>query len=331
MMKAVVVESPGGPEKLGIGEAEKPKIASEHHVLVRVKAAGVNRADTLQRQGTYPPPPGESPIIGLEISGIVEEIGAGVTRWKVGDKIMGLLAGGGYAEYVTILESHAIAVPDHMSFEEAAAIPEAFLTAYQSIFYIAHLSDNQKVLIHAGGSGVGTAGIQLASLLKNAAVFVTAGTQDKIDYCQTLGAAGGANYKEGPWLPKIREISQGGVDVVLDCIGQSYFSDNLEVLNNDGTLVEIGWLSGSTLPAGVSLNPILRKRLTIHGTTLRARPADYKTELIRSFQEFVGDQFEPGKKLKPIVAKVFTWDQVGEAHKFMEASQNVGKIILTGM
>jgi len=330
-MKAVLVSSPGGPENLYLGETEKPHIdVLPRHILVRVKAAGVNRADILQRQGSYPPPPGVSNVIGLEISGVVEELGSEVKEWKVGDRVMALLSGGGYAEYVTILSTHAMRVPDNLSFEEAAALPEAFLTAYQSVFLIAGLKNNQKILVHAGASGVGTSVIQLTSLLSNVEVYVTAGSQDKIDYCKQLGAKDGANYKEQAWLTTIQQQSQGGVDVVLDCIGQSYFSDNLNVLNEEGTLILIGWLSGSTLPAGVNIGPILRKKLKIQGTTLRSRSDEYKTQLISKFSEFIKGKFETGQ-LKAVISQVFPWDEVAAAHKFIEDNLNTGKIILNGM
>jgi len=258
------------------------------------------------------------------MAGVIEEVGTAVTEWKKGDRVMALLPGGGYAQYVTIPSEMAIPVPVDMELTTAAGVPEAFLTAFQTLISISHLQPYQKVLIHAGGSGVGTSAIQLCNLVEGVEVFVTAGSKSKIDDCIKLGAKGGVNYKEGPWLPQLQKLVEG-VDIIIDCVGADYFSQNLQFLNLEGKLIIIGFLSGSTLPE-LSLAPILSKRLSIQGTTLKSRSLNYKIQLTHDFMNFTEGKL--GKEIKPIISQVLNWQQVEEAHRTMEKNENTGKIII---
>jgi len=259
------------------------------------------------------------------MAGVVEEVGSAVSGWNKGDKIMGLLPGGGYAQYVTLPAEMAIPVPPDMDLTTAAGIPEAFLTAFQCLFTIGHIQPHQKVLIHAGASGVGTSAIQLCQLVEGVEVYVTAGSNEKIAECVKLGAKGGANYKEGPWLDQLKKIVDG-VDIIVDCVGADYFAQNLQFLNLEGKLIYIGFLSGSTLPPESSLAPILRKRLAIQGTTLRARSVPYNIQLTKDFFNFTKGKI--GKEIRPIISQVLNWEQVADAHTAMEKNKNIGKIII---
>jgi tumor protein p53-inducible protein 3 len=312
-MKAVVIKEKGGAEQLEIKEIAKPT-CKEDELLVRVKATAVNRADIAQREGAYPPPPGASPILGLELAGIVEEVGeACQDRWAVGDRVFGLLSGGGYAEYAVLPGVLALPIPESLSFEEAAAIPEVFLTAYQCLFWIGRLQKGEKVLIHAGASGVGTAAIQLARAT-GAEALVTVGSEEKRDFCLRLGAKHAFNYREGNFSDKVLEATDGqGVDVVLDFVGAPYWQQNLSVLKMDGRLVFI--------------SAILRKRLTITGTTLRSRSLAYKEALNRDFASFALPRLVSGE-LKPVIDTVYPLSEVQEAHRYMEQNKNKGKIVL---
>jgi len=324
-MRAIQLKAFGGVENFYVGPTHKP-VVTNGAILVAIEATAINRADTLQRKGSYNPPPGTTDIIGLEVAGVVEEVGPEVKDWKKGDHVMALLPGGGYAEYVVIPEKMAIRIPDGMDFITAAGIPEAFLTAYQSLFTIGNLTPNQKVLVHAGASGVGTSAIQLCNQVPGVEVYVTAGSQDKINECKKLGAKDGVNYKEGQWLPKMSEITGGGVDLVIDCVGVNYFSQNLQILKLDGILVIIGYLSGSVLPSETNIAPLLGKRLKVQGTTLRNRSLDYKIKLTQDFKNF--SEGKLGTKIRPVIAKVFDWEAVAESHEYMEKNENIGKIIL---
>lgn len=322
-MKAVQIKAPGGRDRLYIGEAETPTPQS-HEILVRVKATALNRADIAQREGRYPPPKGASPILGLEMAGVVEKVGDQVTQWKVGDSVLGLLDGGGYAEYTTLSEHMAVPVPKGLSFTEAAAIPEVFLTAYQTLFWIGKLQAGETVLIHAGASGVGTAAIQLAKS-QGARVVITAGTDEKCQACQDLGADVAINYKKASFIDEITS-TVGQVNLILDFVGAPYWESNLKALAVDGRLVIISTLGGAELKE-TNLAYLMMKRLTVSGTTLRARTREYKEALTKEFKENVIEKFEKGE-LKPIVARIFPIDQVQEAHLYMEENKNIGKIIL---
>ncbi len=324
-MKAIYVSQPGGPEQLQIGEFPDP-VPGESDILVQVSAAGVNRADILQRQGKYPPPPGAPPFPGLEVAGVVVAVGSSCRRWKVGDRVCSILSGGGYAEKVVIPCELAMPVPEGLTDVEAAAIPEVFLTAYQTLIWIARLQKNEYVLIHAGASGVGTAAIQLARVV-GAHPIVTAGSEEKIAFCQTLGAIGGVNYKQQAFPPVVQELTRGhGVDVVLDPVGAPYFLPNLEALAMDGRIVLIATMGGTRLN-DFNLRWLFKKRAQITASTLRSRTLEYKIALSREFAERMLPLFATGQ-LKPVVDRVFPWTEVQEAHRYMEANRNKGKIVL---
>ncbi|WP_027094219.1 NAD(P)H-quinone oxidoreductase [Cohnella thermotolerans] len=319
-MRAVLLDEK--TKMLRIGETEEPD-RSAGDVLVRVKATALNRADLLQRRGLYPPPPGASPILGLEMAGVVEE---GSGPWKPGDRVMALLPGGGYAERVRIPAGMAMRIPDALSFEEAAAIPEVFLTAYLNLFRLGGLKSGQTALIHAGASGVGTAAIQLA---REAGVrtIVTAGSQAKRDACLALGAGEAIDYKAGPFAPRVREATGGrGVDLILDFVGAPYWEQNLASLAIDGKLIIVGTMGGAKVPE-LDLGHLLARRLQIIGTALRTQPKERKEELTADFAAFALPRFASGK-LKPIVDSVWDWNEVEAAHARMESNANIGKIVL---
>ena len=327
LMQAVLIKEFGGPEQLFLGEWEQPT-PSEHEILVKVHATALNRADTLQRQGKYPPPKGESPILGLEMAGEVVEIGAKVQRWKVGDQVCSLLGGGGYAAYACTHEDLAFPIPAAMSYEEAAAIPEVFLTAFQALVWLGKLQKNERILIHAGASGVGTAAIQLAQLI-GAEAIVTASAA-KHGSCLELGATKAIDYRSQDFEEVVQDYTQGqGVDMVLDFLAAPYFQRNLNVLALDGRLVILALMGGIHAP-NINMVPILRKRLQIIGSTLRSRTMDYKIELSKALHAFAWSAFEEGR-LRAVIDSVFPWEEVVDAHKKMEANQNKGKIILKVM
>lgn len=324
-MQAVRVRTFGGPEQLELGYWPKPE-PGLREVLVRVAATALNRADTLQRSGKYPPPPGESPVLGLEMAGVVEAAGAEVTLWKTGDRVCGLLGGGGYAQYAVIHEEMAMRIPDELSFEQAAAIPEVWLTAYQALRWLADFQAEEWLLIHAGASGVGTAAIQLARQMKAGKILVTASAA-KHDICRELGADLAIDYKNQDFKKAVLNYTkERGVDVVIDFIGAPYFQRNLNVLHTDGRLVMLAFMGG-VRPDSLSLGPILRKRLQITGSTLRARSLDYKIQLTKAFSTFAWPLFQSGY-LRPVIDRLFDWRDAAAAHEYMEANKNKGKIVL---
>lgn len=323
-MKAISVTQFGGPEVLKISNWPDPEPQPDE-ILVKIQATALNRADTMQRKGMYPPPPGESTILGLEMAGQVVTLGAHVDKWKIGDRVSGLLASGGYAEYVCIHQDMAIPIPSDWSFEEAAAVPEVFLTAFQALIWLAKIQPQEKIMIHAGASGVGTAAIQLARL-KQASSLVTASAA-KHQTCLDLGAEYAIEYKTQDFEQEVLSLTgQQGVDVILDFIGAPYFQKNLNILKPDGRLIQLAFMGGVKVPE-VSIVPILRKRLQIIGSTLRARSLDYKIKLTRDFLDQFWKSFER-KEIKPIVDSVFDWTNAAKAHEYMEANKNQGKIIL---
>ncbi|MFT7035060.1 MAG: tumor protein p53-inducible protein 3 [Cyclobacteriaceae bacterium] len=326
-MKAIQIGPNGIIESLQIGEVKEPAVGA-NQVKIAVKAAGVNRADLLQRMGQYPPPAGASEIMGLEVSGAVVEVGEKVSEFNIGDCVMALLAGGGYAEYAVVDHGSVMLIPDNMGFVQAAGIVEVFLTAYQAMFLLGNLKTGETVLIHAGASGVGTAAIQLAKE-KGAKVIVTAGTNEKIDFCKSLGADFGINYKtDSNFDELVKECSKDkGADLIIDFIGADYMSRNINATGLDGRIVMLAFMSGAKAD-GVNLAKILTKRITFIGSTLRSRTDAYKTNLVQRFQKDFLHLFSLGK-LKPIIDSKYPWEKVGEAHQRMEQNLNMGKIILT--
>ncbi|MEZ4771911.1 MAG: NAD(P)H-quinone oxidoreductase [Bacteroidia bacterium] len=323
-MKAILINHFGGPDVLQLGEFETP-VPGPFEILIKVTSTALNRADILQREGKYPPPPGASTIPGLEISGTVAALGKNATHWKKGDLVCGLLAGGGYAEYVVLHQDLAMPVPPNIDLISAAAIPEVFLTAFQALDWLADLQSGESVLIHAGGSGVGTAAIQIARE-KGARVFATASTS-KHSACIKLGAEKVIDYKNENFESVIREITGGlGVQVILDFLAAPYFQQNLNALSMDGRMVMLALMGGPSAEK-INLAPILGKRLQIMGSTLRSRPLDYKIALTRAFSDFALPLLESGR-LTPVIDRIFDWKEVCDAHRFMESNQNTGKILL---
>lgn len=322
-MKAILLKNFGGTEELYLGNAQIPQL-TENEVLVKVRATALNRADLLQRRGLYPPPPGESEILGLEMAGEVAAVGSAVAEWKPGDRAFALLAGGGYAEYVKVHREMLLPIPPKMDFEEAAAIAEAFLTAWQAVVWLGNLQAGEQVLIHAGASGVGTAAIQIAKSL-GAEVTITA-SAGKHQPCKDLGADHCIDYRTEDFAEIISQREKPGVNLVIDFLGASYFSRNLKVLSMDGRMVMLGLMGGVKME-NLNLSPILFKRLKIMGSTLRARSLDYKISLTKDFRERCLPMFESGK-IKPVIDSIFDWSEVQAVHQRMEKNLNAGKIVL---
>lgn len=324
-MKAITVKTPGDANQLQITEVADP-VAGPGQVLVHVAATALNRADILQREGKYPPPAGVTDILGLEMAGTIIETGEGVTDFEVGDNVCALLSGGGYAQLMAVDASMLLRLPEQLSFTKAAAIPEAFITAFQSLHGIANLQAGETVLIHAGASGVGTAAIQLVKLA-GATAIVTASSM-KHPSLLDLGAVRCIDYRTEDFAEAVLDETAGkGVDVVLDFVGGAYFANNLKSLSLDGRLVSLAALGGARVE-NISLAPILRKRLQITGTTLRSRSPEYKAALVAAFREQVWPHFAD-RSLSAVVDTIYDWESVAEAHKYMEANANVGKIVLT--
>lgn len=323
-MKAVVCDGTGGPDSLSVAEVPAPADPGPEEILVRVRAAGVNRADILQRDGGYPPPPGSSEILGLEVCGTVLEAGK-ASGFSPGDLVYGLLAGGGYAELAVMDAGLAQRVPDRIDPVQAAAIPETFLTAWQCLVWIAGLQAGERVLIHGGAGGVGTAAIAVATRL-GAEVYATAGTEQKRRACEALGAHRALDYRDVDFSEALLEATGGsGVDVILDCVGASHWSANIRSLSTDGRLVLIATLGGAKV-ADFDLRSLLARRVQITGTTLRSRDIGYKRRLAADLSGFLGREIPRG--LRPVVDSVFAMDAVAEAHRRMEANENIGKIVL---
>ena len=323
-MKAIVFDQPGDESVLRIGDVPPP-VLDRGELRLRVFATALNRADLLQRQGKYPPPPGASEILGLECAGEVIEVGAGVCGWQLGDRAMALLAGGGYAEEAVVAAGCAMPIPALMPFEEAAAFPEAFLTVFLTIFRLAGLRAGGSVLVHGGGSGIGTAAITLVKTV-GGTVVVTAGSDDKCVRCLGLGANLAVNYRTGDFVAAAHEVTGGrGVDVVLDSIGAPYLERNLAALVTGGKLVLIALMGGGT--AEINLRELLSRRLSIVGSTLRSRSLEEKIGLVAAFLDRFGELLD-AYRLRPVIDRVLPLEQAAEAHRLMAASAHFGKIVL---
>ncbi|XP_007901473.2 LOW QUALITY PROTEIN: quinone oxidoreductase PIG3 [Callorhinchus milii] len=328
-MKAVYFDQPGGPENLYLKELPTPQ-PKDGEVLINVFATALNRADLLQRKGMYPPPKGESEVLELEATGTVVGHGHGCKGIvSLGSSVMVLLAGGGYGEYVTAPEEQLMTVPSHMIFCQAAAIPEAWLTAYQLLHFGAKVQKGDVVLIHAGASGVGTAVIQL-TLLAGAVPIVTAGTPEKLRICAELGAAAGFNYKEEDFLERATEFTRDkGVDIILDCVGGSYWEKNVKCLAMDGRWVLYGLMVPSDVRGDILKELLFKdKRGSIRTSLLRLRSLKHKEELVKAFTADVLPHFEPEGLLQPIIDCIFPMDKIADAHRRMECNRNIGKIII---
>jgi putative PIG3 family NAD(P)H quinone oxidoreductase len=324
-VKAVLLSGFGGVEVLRIGDCPDP-VPKDGELLVRVRATALNRADLLQRRGKYPPPEGESGILGLEMAGEVIRAGPAVRDFREGDRVCALLPGGGYAQRAVIPAGLAIRIPDRLSFEEGAAIPEAFLTAYRNLFVLGGLDAGGTVLVHAGASGVGTAAIQL--IREGGAVsFVTAGSREKILRCLELGARAGWTREEGEFAPWVAAQTGGkGVDLILDCVGAPYFEQNVQSLAEGGKLIVIGMMGGA-IASKLDLARLLLRGLSILGSRLRGMSVRSKEELTKRFVDFAGPRFAEGR-LRPVVDTVYDWKEVARAHLRMEDNANIGKIVL---
>jgi NADPH:quinone reductase len=325
-MRAVVMQGIGGPEVLALGEVERPR-PGPGQVLLRVAATSVNRADLQQRAGNYPPPPGESEILGLEAAGLIEELGEGVQGWHEGDRVMTLLGGGGYADYALAPAATLMTIPERLSLVEAAAVTEVFVTAWLNVFREGGLKPGETLLVHGGASGVGTAAIQLVKALAPASrVIVTVGSSEKAEACRALGADEAILYKQEDFAKRVMEITGGeGADVILDHIGARYLDSNLSCLARYGRLVIIGLVGGGL--AELNIGRLMVKRQRIIGSVLRARPVEEKAELTRAFRDGVLHRFESGE-LKPIIHEILPLAEVGRAHKLMASNANTGKLIL---
>lgn len=324
-MRAIVFDQFGDESVLHIGDAEAPALAASD-LRIRVAGTAVNRADLLQRQGHYPPPPGASLVLGLECAGTVAEMGSEVSGWRVGERAMALLPGGGYAEEVVVDARSAIHVPDSLGDDEAAALPEVFLTAFLNIFDLARARRGETVLVHGGGSGVGTAATTLGKLA-GLRVFVTVGSAEKAERCREHGADVAINYRNEDFVARAMEETDGrGVDMVLDHIGASYVSRDLQALATGGRIVVIGSMGG---PGTIELNvgSLLAKRQQIIGSTLRARPVAEKGAIVAGFLDKFGDALRDGR-LRPVIDRVYPLEQASEAHRRMSAGENFGKIVL---
>ncbi|APO73902.1 quinone oxidoreductase protein [Rhizobium etli 8C-3] len=325
-MRFVDLPSFGGPEVMRIGTGPVP-VPGEGQVLVRVQAIGINRPDVAQRQGTYPPPKDASPILGLELSGEVAAIGPGVSGYSVGDKVCGLANGGAYAEFCLLPIGQVLPFPKGYDAVQAAALPEALFTVWANLFQMAGLTEGESVLIHGGSSGIGTTAIQLARAF-GAEVYATAGSADKCKACEKLGAKRAINYKSEDFAEVIRAQTGGhGVDVVLDMVGAAYFEKNIASLARDGCLSIIALLGGAVADRA-NLAPIMAKRLTVTGSTMRPRTLEEKRAIRDDLLSQVFPLLEAGKAA-PVIHRTFAFEDVVEAHKLMETSSHIGKITLT--
>lgn len=324
LMQAVSIREPGKPEVLQLETVAVPELR-ESDVLVSVSAAGVNRPDVLQRLGMYPVPVDASSLPGLEIAGEIVAVGASVSRWQVGDKVMALTHGGGYAQFCRVDESHCLTMPESMTWVQAAAVPETFFTVWYNVFMRAGLRSGESILVHGGSSGIGTTAIQLAKAF-NASVIVTAGTDEKCRFCEQLGADHAINYRTEDWENTVLELTGGsGVDVVLDMVAGPYMQKNIDVLGRDGRYVIIAFLQGPK--AELNMRNVLGKRLTITGSTLRPQTTAEKAAIASEISEQVIPLLESGR-VRPIIHATFPLADARLAHELMESSQHMGKIVL---
>lgn len=323
-MKAIEVVGKGGEARLRLGEAPDPS-PGPGEVLIEVAATAVNRADVLQRRGLYPAPPGASEILGLECSGEIAAVGEKVTEWAPGDRVCALLSGGGYAERAVVDAGSVMAVPAALGLVEAAGLPEVFLTAFVNLFQLAAADEGDWALVQGGGSGVGTAAIQLLKHEK-VGIIVTAGSEEKCRRCEDLGADHALDYRQGDFAARVLEITEGrGADVILDCIGAPYLAQHLECIARDGRLVLIGLMGGAV--SEIDLGLLLRKRASLIGSTLRNRSVEEKAEIVAAFEDRFWPVLEDGE-IRPVIHEVLPLSQAQQAHDILEASTHFGKVVL---
>lgn len=324
-MKFIDTSQPGDADVLTLADGPVP-VCGPGELLIQVHATGVNRPDVLQRSGLYPPPADASPILGLEAAGVVVDIGADVTGWAVGDQVCALCNGGAYAEYVAVPASQCLPPPAGLSLLEAASLPETCFTVWSNVFIRAGLAAGERLLVHGGSSGIGITAIQLATA-RGATVYATAGTEAKCGACRSLGAAAAINYRTEDFVERVRELTGGeGVDVILDMVGGDYIQKNIRCAATEGRIVNIAFLGGAK--AEVNFMPVMLKRLTLTGSTLRPQSAAYKARLARDLEANVWPLLT-AHQMRPVIDRVFPLAQVAQAHRRMESSEHIGKIVLT--
>ena len=321
-MQVIEISAPGGPEVLKPATGEKPAVGASD-VLVKVAFAGVNGPDLMQRRGLYPPPKGASPLLGLEIAGEIEAVGANVRRWKVGDRVCALTNGGGYAQYCAVLEDHCLPIPQGLGLKEAASLPEAYFTVWSNIFMTAHLKEDEVFLVHGGAGGLGTAAIQLGKAF-GARVVVTDSPAERVAQCKALGADRAIDYKTVEFGESVRD-ELGGADVVLDIVGGPYIAKNVKAARHDARIVQLAFALGSKVE--FDFMPIMLKRLHYTGSTLRSRPDAFKTQVARELERKVWPLFASGK-IKSVANTVLPLAQAADAHRLMESGGHYGKIVL---
>jgi NADPH2:quinone reductase len=324
-MKYIKIEEYGGPEVLTMDSMQVPE-PGPGEVLILVAAAGVNRPDVMQRNGFYPPPPGATDVLGLEVSGTIVSVGENVTEPAVGDEVCALVVSGGYAEYCLAAASLCLPIPEEISLEDAAGIPETFFTVWTNVFERGQLKSGESILVHGGSSGIGTTAIQLGKAF-GSTVYITAGTLEKCEFCEKLGADAAFNYREQNFSEAVNNLTDGkGVDVILDMVGGPYFPKNIGLLAIEGRLVQIALMQGSK--AEVDFLSLMLKRVTLTGSTLRPRTVEQKTEIAQALRKNVWPLLESGA-VRPIIHQTFPLEQATEAHRLMESSTHIGKILLT--
>lgn len=322
-MQCIEIPEPGGPEALKLGTRPVPE-PGHGEILVKVASAGVNRPDVMQRQGVYPPPPGASDILGLEIAGTVAKVGAGVAEWREGDEVCALVTGGGYAEYCPAPAAQVLPVPEGVGLEHAGGLPETFFTVWTNVFDRAGLRAGERLLVHGGSSGIGTTAIQMASQL-GARVFATAGSKEKCDACLALGAERAVNYREDDFVEALKEPT-GGMDVILDMVAGDYVQKNISLLRPEGRLVHIAFLGGHKVE--LNLMPTMLKRLSVLGSTLRPQSIEAKADIARALKERIWPLIGNGR-IKPVVDSTFPLADAVKAHERIDGGAHIGKIILT--
>ena len=321
-MKTIEMDGAGGVDVLGMGERPKPAIAADQ-ILIKTAAAGVNGPDMMQRKGLYPPPPGASDLMGLEVSGEVAEIGSDVNRWTIGQEVCALTHGGAYAEYVAVNANHCLPIPEGVSLVDAAGLPETFFTVWSNLFFERENKPGGSLLVHGGSGGIGATAIQLGAA-QGMNVYATASSAEKCDYCESLGAVRGINYLQEDFVEVMKDA--GGADLILDILGGDYIQRNMSAAAMDGRIVQLAYRKGAKVE--VDMMPLMRKRLTYHGSTLRPRPDEFKAAIASDLHEKVWPWFAEGK-IKPLTHKTFPMEDVAKAHQMMEDAQHVGKILLT--
>ena len=324
-MRCIEISTPGGPEVMQIGERPLPQPA-EGQVLVKVASAGVNRADTSQRKGNYPVPPGAPDILGMEVAGTVAALGAGVSEWKVGDAVCALVAGGGYAEYCAAPATNCMPIPKGLSLVEGGALPETFMTVWSNVWDRGQFAPGESILIQGGSSGIGVTAIQMAKALGHT-VYATAGSAEKCAACEKLGADRAINYKTEDFVEVVKSLTGGkGVNVVLDMVAGGYVEREAKCLAEDGRLVLIATLGGVSGP--VNFSEVMRRRLTVTGSTLRPRPVAFKAAIAKNLTSRIWPLIEAGA-IRVVIHQAFPLAQAADAHRLMESSQHIGKILLT--